>query len=401
MIIKCPECSTAYNVPDSTMGAKPRKMKCAKCKHIFTIARRAERPPEGYVEFTGSEKLPPEFAFLKASVPPAPAVSAGGTFVGPPPTAPPGMSTENMMRSVVGRPAPPAHAPVRRQRPPVPEAPTTSAEKDENIAPMAPNPEPEQGSFMDGVPKEALEQAQTPAAQAAVAEMKQGGSTPIKNSLPAENMFGGGNAIAWEVEAPMELDSFAVQQHGVPVHHGHQMAGKVAFGVIVFLIFFFLFVAFRNGWSLSLSDLPEQIGFAFSGETMESIPDEAENIEAVVVSKKVLTSKLGTWLSVAGEVINNNPGSRSNIIMSGRLYDSKGELRSETRMPCGRSLDEKTIRKTAIGSIQQQFLANGTLYNCKIGPNDGRVFQLIFEDVPDDYDAGFEVKVKAVAATAP
>ncbi|MBN2714833.1 MAG: zinc-ribbon domain-containing protein [Deltaproteobacteria bacterium] len=404
MKIKCPECSTAYNIPDATLGGKPKKMKCAKCKHVFTLARRTDHPPEGYEEFAGGGGLPPEFAFLKASVPPKspsapgiPSLTDGGTFVGRPPSgAPTGPPTpvpvQDNTRTVIGRPAPV-----------MPEPPSKRTETAEPPAspppPAATGAAVQQDPFTQGIPEQALQQAQSPAAKAAVEELRRGGATPIRNSMPAEDMFGGA-ASAWEIEAPMELGSYAVTSHAPPPH-GHQVAGKIIFGVIVLLIVFLLFVAFRNGWSLSLSGLPEQIAFAFSSEALEDIPDEAKNIEATVVSKKVVTSPRGGYLIVSGEVINNNPGSRSNVIVRGRLHDQKGDVRGEARMPCGHAVDEKVIRRTPPGSMNQHFMENGRPHNCQIGPNDNRIFQVVFDNLPADYDAGFDVHIMVVSATAP
>lgn len=194
----------------------------------------------------------------------------------------------------------------------------------------------------------------------------------------------------------MELGSYAMAEE--PVHHGNQAVGKIVFGVFIAVVGFFIFVAFRNGWSLSLSELPEQVAFAFSGEAIDEIPEAAENIEVTVVSKKVITSSHGTYLSVSGEVINTNPGRRSQVIIRGRLYDTAGKMRGEARMPCGRAVDDKAIKKTALGGIQQHFSDDGVLHNCVLGPNDSKLFQVVFEDLPEDYTAEFDVKVKAVAA---
>jgi predicted Zn finger-like uncharacterized protein len=410
MIIKCPECTTGYNIPDSTLGDKPRKMRCAKCKNIFTVARRSEETPQGYEEFTASGSgLPPEFAFLKASVPPAqapapsiPSMSEGGTFVGHAPSGhpssvPPVPSIPDMKKTVLGQPVP--SIPDYKKAPPPPMADTAQAAPPPIPANYPAQPSAGNGEFAVQFPQQALEQAQSPAAKAAVEELRQGGAIPIRNSLPAENMFGS-SASGWEVEAPMELGSYAVSQAPEP-NHGHQLAGKITFGVIVVLIVFFLFVAGRSGWSLSLSALPEQISFAFSSGSLEEIPESAKNIEATVVTKQVVTSSRGTYLIVSGEVINNNPSGRSNILLRGRLYDGKGELRGEARMPCGRVVDKKVIRKTPAHSISRHYMDRGNLINCQIDPNGGRIFQVVFNDLPEDYDAGFDIRVSAIAATIP
>lgn len=56
MIIGCPSCSTKFGVPDNALGPTGRKVKCAKCSHVWlaTIAdakpepakKRAPQPPE-------------------------------------------------------------------------------------------------------------------------------------------------------------------------------------------------------------------------------------------------------------------------------------------------------------------------------------------------------------------
>lgn len=389
MIIKCPQCSTGYNIPDKALGDRPRKMKCAKCQHQFTITRRKNKPPEGYVEFTGAQKLPPEFAFLQASVPPsakpAPSIPMATTRTTPAPTTPASLAqkpaaptSSSQTASVAAAPPPPAQAEPAVSIP----GGTPMAESPGQIVPPTP-----------GTPN-----MDSPAAQAAIAELQRSGGTPIGNSLPAETMFGG-NSSAWEIEAPMELGNFTVAPTE-DEHHGNQALGKIVFGVFVAVVGFLVFVAFRNSWDLSLSELPEQVAFAVSGEAIDEVPESAENIEVTVISKKVISSAHGTYLSVAGEVINNNPGRRSQVIIRGKLYDSKGKIRGEARMPCGRAVDDKAIKKTVIGGIQNHFNDEGTIHNCQIGPNDSKLFQVVFEDVPDDYDAGFEVKVKAIAAVA-
>ncbi len=48
MNIKCPNCQTSYTVPSEKIGDKPARLRCARCKEVFTVKRRCERTPYGY-----------------------------------------------------------------------------------------------------------------------------------------------------------------------------------------------------------------------------------------------------------------------------------------------------------------------------------------------------------------
>lgn len=362
MIIKCPQCATGYNIPDKVLSDKPRKMRCAKCKNMFTVARRAEKTPQGYMEYTGGHQLPAEFAFLQAQ----PSLTPDAA-----PTVPlPVLEKEESLPSPESSPAP--------NMPPPPQTPAVQeAQRAQQVDELA--------------------AAQGCAAQAAIEELRQGGGTPIGNSLPAETMFGA-NSSAWEVEAPLELGEYSVAAQEPP--KDNQMVGKIVFGIFVFLVSVFVFVAFRNNWKLSLSQLPDQVAFAFSGEATESFPDAVENMEAMVVTRKVIAGKKATFLSVSGDITNNNPGSRSNVIVRARLYDGNGDMRGEAKMPCRRSVEDKLLKTTAKGALAAHFLTNGKVHDCSISPNGSALFQVVFDDVPDDYDASFQIKVQIVSATA-
>jgi predicted Zn finger-like uncharacterized protein len=70
MRLVCPECTAAYDVPDSMLGGAARRVRCARCSHewIFDPAAQAAAPPS---------EPPPEAA------PSSPAASA--TAIAPPP----------------------------------------------------------------------------------------------------------------------------------------------------------------------------------------------------------------------------------------------------------------------------------------------------------------------------
>ncbi len=61
MIIQCPACETRYNVPDNTVGARARKVRCAKCAHEWVIGPQTEEAaPEPVAQAEASASEPAE-----------------------------------------------------------------------------------------------------------------------------------------------------------------------------------------------------------------------------------------------------------------------------------------------------------------------------------------------------
>ncbi len=341
MIIKCPKCSTGYSIPENMIGEKPRKMRCSRCKNLFTIARRAEAAPSGYEEFTGQHHLPGEFAFLKEA----------------PAKEPP--------------PQPEEPPPQPEEPPPQPEEPPPELVRPAPPAPMPAQPAP------------------PPTAPA---------TEPTEPALPppsAPEIYSGA-ASAWEMEAPLDLDGFAIANE-IPAKG--QAIGKVIFVIVVLLVGFLVFVAYRNGWAISIPSLGDQIAFAFSGEKLEDLPKEARDIEAMIHRRKIIINREKVpFLVVQGEVTNNAAAKRSRIIMRAQLIDTVGDIRAQVRAPCGKLIDDSVIEATPKGAMEGHYRRGGALINCSVEGNGNTVFQLIFDEVPADYEDSFDVRVQAVAA---
>ena len=88
-------------------------------------------------------------------------------------------------------------------------------------------------------------------------------------------------------------------------------------------------------------------------------------------------------------------------MLRSRLTDKAGDRRAEVRVPCGRILDDEEILATPKGGIAGHYLSGGELYNCSIEGDAASSYQIVFEDIPSDYDSSFDVEVLAVSARYP
>ena len=396
MNIKCPKCETAYAVPDSKIGDKPRKMRCTRCDEVFTVKRRNEKIPDGYQEFTGrNESLPAEFAFLKKSIPPM----ARPSNASPPPSAPasneapssdfeefapPAGHKETQPGFGVNNLRVPADAAQGMPQPVPVESMSANSNGTAKVGSPVPPviPDGEDGEEDETIPFKTHVNSQNPGAPAAVPVQP----PAVQHSA---DLF---RASAWETEAPLELGNYAAPSEK------SQKLGKIMaiFSAVVILLL--LFVVYRNGWSLSLSKLPEQFAFAFSGAEREILPDEVDDLEAMVSEKRLLSSGAKTYLLVSGTVFNNAPVQRSRIMLRAKLYDANGELRAEVTAPCDKVIEDMEIERTPRGKTSRLYRKNGQVHNCRIRQESSTVYQMIFETPPADYSDSFKVEVIPIFA---
>jgi len=349
MIVKCPQCATGYSIPENLITDKPKKMRCSRCHNVFTLMRRHDKAPSGYEEFTGSQHLPAEFAFLKSSQPDQ---------------------------------SPQASAPDVEQVP------------SDREAPAAVQPLPG-GDAANAVPEE--QAAAHPSGDQPTAAPRPE-SPPVSAGYFASRHGAARAEETWEQEVPLELSGYTIS---IETHsRGAQAFGKFVFVLIGLGVLFFGFVLFRNDFSLSLSELDSQIGYAFSGEKREVIPEEARSVDVVVAKRSLVDSASGAkYLIVSGDVFNRGFTGLSRIILRGRLVTRAQEAVAEVRTPCGKTVDDETIKLTPKGAMSGHYRTkNGELYNCVVSASGSTVFQIVFDDVPADYEKSLNVEITAVSA---
>jgi predicted Zn finger-like uncharacterized protein len=436
MNIKCPNCRTAYVVPDSKIGDKPKKMRCSRCKEIFTVKRRSDKTPIGYQEFTGQqEALPKEFAFLRVSrnAPPpfaTPSEPSSKDDPSPPPQddasppSPPKDIFEKAEKEAAARSRFEDFAPGydnektqpgfglglriqashagddgRDTAPPADDGRDTEPSANDGTAavapvaqavPISPASPPETSPVQAQPMAAAVAAAAQPVAQPA-APQPAPAPQPIfpPADQPVHEIYG---SASWETEAPLELGDYAAPSEK------SQRIGKIvaiSIGVVVLL---FVFVTYRNGWSLSLSELPQEFAFAFSGGERENLPDEVADLEATVSERRVVTTRTSTYLVVTGTVFNNSQVKRSKIMLRGRLIDVTGDVRKTTEAPCEITLDDLLLKQISPGQVRSHYREKGKPFNCILKGEASTSFQLIFASPPADYNKSFDIEVLPIFA---
>ncbi|MCP4679722.1 MAG: hypothetical protein GY854_30380 [Deltaproteobacteria bacterium] len=398
MFIRCPRCETGYSIPDKQLSDKPRKMRCNRCKTVFTVARRSGSPPRGYEEFTGKQSaLPSEFAFLRQTPseapPPAVVIESEQPVL---PSQDPTMVGHHQPGTQLQKDStPPPAAPAEETAPveqPSDKPEITDAEIEEAISRAKWRTAK---SAAQSAPStiETPAQVTPPETAPVVAATIPQDATPSQGSTVPE--FYGGSSSAWEMEAPLDLEGFAVQS---PTGGG-QLVGKLMTVFLVIVAGFFVFVAYRNNWDLSFAELPKQIDFAFSNKATDRLPDEVKGLEVTVEDSRILMRKRKSpLLIVTGKVFNNSLIKLSHIVLRGRVYDASGEMRVQTRIPCDKLFEDTDLKKKRKGAITRAYRKGGTLHDCTIRGNSSTLFELIFENPPPDYDETFRVEVKPVSA---
>ncbi len=374
MNIKCPNCQTAYVVPDDKVNGKPKKMRCSRCQEVFTVKRRSQKTPLGYQEFTGQQNaLPREFAFLRESQLPKAAYPTQSESEPPQeakvPSPPPIPSKSAFKTATSGY-----------------EDFTPELDFDEKKTSPGLAPAPQQ---VQKQPEQSLSnvvsqvEVETPPPRAT--------STRSTSDNTSSNDLLGGNA--WETEAPLDLGNYAA-----PSVKSQRMGKTVALVAGAVLLFLF-FVMYRNGWNLSPGDLPAQIAFAFSAAEYEEIPQAAKDLELVIGESRLLNRPSGdTLLIVTGTVFNNSPVQRKNIVLHGKLIDTNKDIKGNINTPCNKVFEDSALQKTPIGQIPNLYRKEGLLFNCTIRGESSALFQLVFENVPADYDQNYIIDIKPVSA---
>jgi hypothetical protein len=195
----------------------------------------------------------------------------------------------------------------------------------------------------------------------------------------------------WENQDPLELEDFAVS-----LTHPHaKVLGIGLTSAVAISVLFFVFVAYRNGWTLAQSSLPSSISYAFSSRPTERrLAAEVRGLEITLESVRTINRpNAPAVLVVEGSVFNNTSVKKTEVILRLRIFDKNGEILLEVEKPCGKFLQETEIMRLEPGQVKKTRASS-----CSISAASTAVYQFLFEEFPLDFDPQSDVEIKAVAA---
>jgi predicted Zn finger-like uncharacterized protein len=101
----------------------------------------------------------------------------------------------------------------------------------------------------------------------------------------------------------------------------------------------------------------------------------------------------GQLYIIRGEIINNNPNSRSYLLLKGSILDEKGETVTQKLIYAGNVFSERQLREMSIEEIDKGLKNRSGQEdsNVNIKPGDSIPFMVVFENLPDNV-AEFEVE---------
>ena len=174
--------------------------------------------------------------------------------------------------------------------------------------------------------------------------------------------------------------------------------GGVLAVIVALLVVVFLSLAARtSGEDSAFAELPEQVQVALFGAEEDGSATAPEGL-ILTMDKgyKLVRRNKTAILVIKGRVRNPGPDVRTHIILEGRIVGADGSLRFVTRSPCGKMFSDKRLKKTKSGKYAELFTKNKEFINCTLKPGEEKPFQMIFDDIPKDYNEAYTVQVKPV-----
>ncbi len=179
--------------------------------------------------------------------------------------------------------------------------------------------------------------------------------------------------------------------------HNRLLIGILAVILVAIVFMLLTYVAMKNEGVLALDKLPEQVEVALAKDDASRADSHPADL-AVTLDEgyKLVIKDKKPVLVVKGEVFNPGPTRRTRILLEGRIVDAGGNVRFTTRAPCGKLISNRKLKRTKRGRFSRLFVRKKAYVDCSLDPGKKKKFQMIFDDIPPDYDEEYTVKVKTL-----
>ena len=325
MVIRCPECATRFKVADRLVGEKPIKLKCSKCKIVFTYQRAAEPVRAPSPSHPRMPVVKPKSGAVIGG--PAPEAAPGKKMIGAPAEEPAAAPEKKM----IGAPAPEPEAPEEsfesfEEEEPAAEASFESFEEEEPVEEAAPDaPEP-------GIPDE--EEARKARGVMDVDEEDFTGvfEPAIDRRAAARAATEAAPAPAGEAVSSPSLSGPAITLDEMlpapePPSRTGRAVGILAAALVGLVLIFGLFVMWRNAWDFgALTQDPMHAMRVSLGMAPRSlVPADAKGIDATVLEwYRARTTGEHELLVVSGEVYNTTAYPKTQVLVEVAIVNSQG-----------------------------------------------------------------------------
>jgi predicted Zn finger-like uncharacterized protein len=389
MVIRCPECATRFKVADKLIGEKPIKLKCSKCKSIFTYQRKSEpvRAPS---------PSHPRMPVVKPT---------SGAMIGAP--AP----REAPAKKMIGEPAPPEEPRKKMIGAPAPEPEPAPALEDEFESFEEEEPEPEE-SFEEEEPAGDAEQdAEEERRQAeikarGVMEVDEEDSTAVFEAAIDRRAAAKAAAEAARPEpvpapAPEPVSQPSLSGPAItldemlPAPEAPSRTGRavgiLSAALLGVILVFGLFVLWRNAWDFgALTQDPVHATRASLGlAPREVVSEEAKGIDATVLEWfRVRTAGEHELLVVSGDVYNSTDYPKGGVIVEVSIVNSQGVAVFDKEVVAGITLltREELGEKSVLEIREQVQRDEEQARKWTINPGRKASFQAYFTSYPPGVD---------------
>jgi predicted Zn finger-like uncharacterized protein len=206
---------------------------------------------------------------------------------------------------------------------------------------------------------------------------------------------------AWAKEDGSEtLDADADTDLATPLpSRPRKSAGRSKILLIILVIILLFIVGALAVFFLAPDILPDSLSSIKPVKKEDVVDTGIRRLSFKGVSGSFLQSdKRGQLFVIKGIVFNNNPKSRSFILIKGAILDNQGKKIRQNLVYAGNTFDDEQLKKMSIEEIDRALKkqAGKRNINVNVKPGDSVPFMIVFENLPNNLS---EFVVEAVSSS--